>query len=112
MNDMQRMLRDVMQTRNELTLAISGTASRQTAFRGSEMRPFHALVVTDLNATTVTATVVLSRPANGTVTDLAGGSYNKATGVSVDRTAQHFRRLRKAGAAVDAAMQPLRLLRR
>jgi hypothetical protein len=62
-------------------LTISGTASRQTAYGGSKMTPFHNLVITDLNATTVTATVTLSKAANGTVTDLAGGTYNRATGV-------------------------------
>jgi hypothetical protein len=66
---------------NTTPLAISGAASRQIAFGGSKMTPFHNLVVTDLNATTVTATVTLSNPANGTVTNLAGGTYNGATGV-------------------------------
>jgi hypothetical protein len=62
-------------------LTISGTASRQAAFRGSTMAPFHNLVINDLNATTVTATVTLSNPANGAVTNLAGGTYNRATGI-------------------------------
>jgi hypothetical protein len=62
-------------------LTISGAASRQTATAAKKMTPFNNLVITDLNATTVTATVTLSNAAHGTLTNLAGGKYNRATGV-------------------------------
>jgi hypothetical protein len=83
---------------NTTPLAISGTASGQTAYGGSKMAPFHNLVITDLNATTVTATVTLSKPANGTVTDLGGGTYNQATGVYT---------ITGGGAAVNRAVRNL-----
>lgn len=62
-------------------LIISGAAARQTAYAASKITPFKKLTITDLNATTVTATVKLSKAANGTLTNLAGGKYNRAEGV-------------------------------
>jgi hypothetical protein len=62
-------------------LTISGATSRQAATAAKKMTPFHNLVITDLNATTVTATVTLSNPANGTLSSAAGGAYNRAKGI-------------------------------
>jgi hypothetical protein len=62
-------------------LEISGTASGQIAFIGGTITPFRNLLITDHNATTVTVTVKLSNPAHGTLTNLAGGTYNQAKSV-------------------------------
>jgi hypothetical protein len=61
-------------------LTISGAASRQAATAAKKMTPFHNLVITDLNGTTVRATVTLSKPANGMLSSAAGGAYNRAKG--------------------------------
>ena len=62
-------------------LTIGGATARQTTYAASKMKPFGSVVVTDLNNVAVTATVTLSKPANGTLTNLAGGKYNRTTGV-------------------------------
>jgi hypothetical protein len=65
---------------DKVPLLLSGTAARQTAYAAAKMAPFKTLAITDLNSTTVTATVILSNTAHGTLSDAAGGTYDKATG--------------------------------
>ncbi len=60
-------------------LSITGGAANQLA--GGKMTPFKNLVITDLNNATVTATVTLSNAHNGTLTNLAGGTYKPAKGI-------------------------------
>jgi len=62
-------------------LALSGAAARQAAYAGSKMTPFQNLYVTDLNGVPVTATVLLSNAAHGTLVNLGGGKYDRATGI-------------------------------
>jgi hypothetical protein len=62
-------------------LLISGTAARQAASAAVKMAPFKTLAITDLDNSTVTATVTLSDAANGTLTNLSGGTYNRTTGI-------------------------------
>jgi len=62
-------------------LTISGAAARQTAYAAVKMAPFRNLTVTDLNDTTVKATVTLSNPAYGKLSSAAGGVYNRAKGI-------------------------------
>ena len=59
-------------------ITISGADANQLA--GGKITPFRKLVVTDLNNATVTATVTLSNAHNGTLSNLAGGSYKPARG--------------------------------
>ena len=59
-------------------LSISGAVANQLA--GGKITPFGSLVVTDLNNASVTATVTLSNAHNGTLTNLAGGTYKPAQG--------------------------------
>jgi len=61
-------------------LSISGSSSGQSAYAASNVRPFLNTTISDLSGTTVTATVKLSKAANGTLTNLSGGAYNQATG--------------------------------
>lgn len=62
-------------------LTIAGGAPSQAVYAGSKAAPFETARVTDLNGGTMTATVTLSHPANGTLTNLRGGSYNRAKGI-------------------------------
>jgi len=62
-------------------LTISGGAPNQTTYASSAIKPFGTVAVTDLNNAAITATVTLSKPTDGTLTNLAGGTYNRAKGV-------------------------------
>jgi V8-like Glu-specific endopeptidase len=59
---------------------ISGTFAGQVASDQNSINPFPFVTITGAN-TTQTVSVTLSSPANGTLTNLAGGSYNAATGI-------------------------------
>lgn len=61
---------------------ISGTIPNQTVTDESTTDPFGTVAIADPNADQVeTVTVTESNPANGTLSDPAGGSYNATTGV-------------------------------
>ena len=61
---------------------ISGTASGQATTDTAAISPFAGVTITDLNATpTEILTVTLSSPANGTLSNLGGGSYDATSGV-------------------------------
>jgi hypothetical protein len=62
-------------------LSIGGSSSDQSTYATSKVRPFGNTTISDLSGTKVTATVKLSKAAGGTLTNLSGGTYNKATGV-------------------------------
>jgi plastocyanin len=67
------------------TVTISGTAANQPTSDTSSLSPLRNVVVTDLNpGQTDTVTVTLSAAANGTLSNLGGGSYNATTGVYTD----------------------------
>jgi glycosyl hydrolase family 16 len=67
------------------TLTITGALSKQAMSDTSSLSPFGNVVVTDLNpGATDTITVALSAAANGTLSNLGGGSYNATTGVYSD----------------------------
>jgi hypothetical protein len=61
-------------------LTVTGAGSNLAVYAGSKATPFGAVQVTDLNGGSMTATVTLSHPANGTLTNLKGGTYNRAKG--------------------------------
>jgi hypothetical protein len=54
------------------TVLISGTAADQKAYAGDGVKPFRNITVVDLNNATETATVTLSKPANGILSNLPG----------------------------------------
>ena len=61
--------------------AIIGTVTGQPATDGSQLMPFGTATITDFNAgQTERVTVTLSVAANGTLSNLGGGSYNVGTG--------------------------------
>ena len=63
-------------------LTISGTIASQAVAAGFSILPFTNATIGDPNAgQSETLTVTLSAAANGTLTNLAGGSYNAATGL-------------------------------
>jgi len=62
-------------------LTIAGSQPSQSSYAASQVMPFENTIVSDLSGTTVTATVTLSKATNGTLTNLAGGTYNRKTGV-------------------------------
>jgi hypothetical protein len=66
-------------------VTISGTAANPAIADTSTVSPLRSVVVTDPNAgQTDTVTVTLSSPANGSLSNLGGGTFNAATGVFTD----------------------------
>ena len=64
------------------SLSISGTAAGQAASDQATVTPFAGVTVADAApGLTETLSVTLSAAANGTLSNLGGGSYNAATGV-------------------------------
>jgi uncharacterized repeat protein (TIGR03803 family) len=64
---------------------ITGTLTGQTTADTAAISPFSNVTITDQNvAQTETLIVTLSSPANGTLTNLGGGTYNATTGVYTD----------------------------
>jgi len=61
-------------------LALSGAVAGQSAYAGTKTTPFKNLTFSDLNGVPVTATVIMSNATHGTLTNLSGGKYNRATG--------------------------------
>ena len=63
---------------------IGGTLANQAITDQASLSPFSGVVIADAHSgqtETVTVTVTMSAPANGTLSNLAGGAYNAATGV-------------------------------
>ena len=64
---------------------IAGTASGQPTTDRQTIAPFSNVTISDLNlGQTETVTVTLSAAANGTLSNLGGGSFNATTGVYTD----------------------------
>ena len=71
----------VIATAGTLAPTISGSVAGQTVTSPGSIAPFSGVVIGDLNfGQTESVTVKLSAPANGSLTNLAGGSYNATTG--------------------------------
>jgi serralysin len=65
--------------------AIAGTAAGQLTTDRQPIAPFSTVTITDLNlGQTETVMVMLSTAANGTLSNLGGGSYSAATGIYTD----------------------------
>ena len=66
-------------------VAITGTAAGQATTDLATIAPFSKVAIADANANqTETVTITLSTPANGTLSNLGGGSYDPTTGVYTD----------------------------
>jgi hypothetical protein len=64
------------------TVTVKGTVANQSTSDTSSVSPFSGVVITDVNpGQTDTVSVTLSAAANGTLSNLNGGSYNATTGV-------------------------------
>ena len=72
----------VIATAGTLAPTISGSVGGQIVTSPGSIAPFSGVVIGDLNfGQTETVTVALSAPANGSLTNFGGGSYNATTGV-------------------------------
>ena len=64
------------------TVSITGTQANQQTTDQENIAPFAAVLISDTDSTqTETVTVTESAPADGTLSNLDGGTYNSETGV-------------------------------
>jgi hypothetical protein len=75
----------VVTTAVAVSPTITGTSAPRATTDQGTITPFGTVAITDVNFDqTETITVTLSSAANGTLTNLAGGTYNATTGVYTD----------------------------
>jgi hypothetical protein len=75
----------VITTAGTVAPTITGTAAGQSTTDQTSLSPFAQIVIADVNfGQTETVTVTLSTTANGTLTNLGGGSYHASTGMYTD----------------------------